>query len=148
MTTLIHCIYTSAATQPFEGPQLAALLQTSRSNNQASGVTGMLLYAEQGFFQVLEGPCDAVDAVFERIAHDERHGEVIRIIREPIAKRAFGDWTMGFLRPSHDEVAQLSGMNDFFDGRGCLAALDAGRAKKLLAAFGNGRWRRLSTLAH
>lgn len=110
----------------------------------------MLLYVDGSFFQVLEGSADAVDALFARIALDPRHRSVVTIIREPISQRAFGEWTMGFANMTREEVITAVGMNDFFGSKTCFDELDGGRAKKLLAAFAEGRWRvrHDSTRAH
>jgi hypothetical protein len=142
MPSLIHCIYVSAATHDFGRTELTDLLQAARRTNKRLGVTGMLLFAEGTFFQILEGPPQTVDALYERIARDTRHAEVAKIIREPIERRSFEEWTMGFSRISRRELADLTGVNDFFGAAQCLADLDAGRTRQLLAAFGEGRWRR------
>lgn len=137
---LVHCIYASAATRELGGLELVELLQRSRENNERQGLTGMLLYTEGSFFQVLEGEPGAVDALYEKIALDRRHDRVTKIIREPIETRAFAEWTMGFSHVSRREVAGIVGANDFFRGGGCLTDIDAGRAKQLLAGFREGRW--------
>lgn len=142
MSELIHRIYASAATQGFAAPELARLLQQARDGNDRLGVTGILLFAEGSFFQVLEGSRDSVDALYARIARDTRHDQVTTIICEPIHRRSFGSWTMGFSSLSRADVADAAGMNDFFGAGSCFADLDGGRAKKLLAAFREGRWRK------
>ncbi len=124
---------------------LALLLRRARAKNQAADISGMLLYSECSFFQVLEGPASAVDACFARIQVDPRHARETRIVREVIAHRSFGDWTMGFSPVLQETQERVEGLNDFFDGRACFDGLDRGRAKKLLVAFGAGRWR--STLS-
>ena len=142
---LIHCVYASAAGRDFETEELAALLEVARENNAKLGLTGMLLYAEGSFFQVLEGPPDVVDALYVKIERDQRHGRVTLIIKEPIPKRHFDAWTMGFYKVSREELAGMSGVNDFFGKDRATASVDAGRAKKLLAAFRDGRWRKQLT---
>jgi hypothetical protein len=77
----------------------------------------------------------------ERLLLDKRHTHLTTIIREPIAKRSFKEWTMGFSSVSPEKLRQVAGLNDFFKAHSCLTELDAGRAKKLLAAFAEGRWR-------
>jgi hypothetical protein len=67
---------------------------------------------------------------------------VTKIISEPIVRRAFGQWTMGFPNIENREVHAILGTNDFFSSRSCLDGLESGRAKKLLGAFASGRWRR------
>ncbi len=140
MTQLIHLVYASVATRPFSSEQLEALLEQSRAANARAGLTGMLLYADGSFFQVLEGEAPVVDTVAAKIQKDPRHTNMIVIIREPIARRSFGEWSMGFSRVSSSEIADLVGWNDFFDHGSCLARLNAGRAQKLLTAFARGRW--------
>lgn len=141
MPDLMHCIYASAATRHFEAAELTALLQAARKHNDAAGLTGMLLYTEGSFFQVLEGIPDAVEALYARIERDKRHEHVTKIVAEAIPSRSFEHWTMGFSQVSRKELALISGTNDFFSGSSCFLGLDNGRAKKLLSAFREGRWR-------
>lgn len=141
MPELVHLIYSSAAAHPFGRDDLTQLLTKARFKNDKLGVTGMLLYAEGSFFQVLEGSPDTVDALFDTIKNDERHSKVTVIIREPIAKRAFSNWTMGYADITPGETGELVGENDFFSSGQSFSKLDEGRAKKLLAAFKQGRWR-------
>jgi hypothetical protein len=139
--SLIHCIYASAATRPMHTIELTELLVRARERNAQRGITGMLLHADDSFFQVVEGPTDTADKLFIEIAKDPRHQQVTLVIREPIAKRVFGDWTMGFYAVSGDELRGIEGVNDFFGQPRALTGIDAGRARKLLAAFREGRWR-------
>lgn len=141
MSRLIHLIYNSAATRPFSSGELEQLLFHSRNKNASVGITGMLLYSEGSFFQVLEGPEDAVEALAATIADDPRHQRMTSIIKEPIARRSFSEWTMGFANVSRDDARMIEGLNDFFGAGHVLLDLDPGRARKLLTAFGHGRWR-------
>lgn len=141
MSQLTHVIYSSTAAQPFSRSDLVNLLARARNKNADRGVTGMLLYTEGSFFQVLEGDVAQVDGLFAEIARDPRHRDLVTIIREPILRRSFGEWTMGFAAMSASEMSQLVGANDFFATGSCFAGLDGGRAKKLLGAFRDGRWR-------
>ena len=54
MPDLMHCIYASSARHHFETVELTALLHPARKHNDAAGLTGMLLYTEGSFFQVLD----------------------------------------------------------------------------------------------
>jgi hypothetical protein len=141
MSSLIHLIYASAATRPLNAQELGQLLEQSRANNTRLGLTGMLLYADGSFFQALEGPSDVVTALYEKIEHDARHAQVTRIISEPIPRRYFSDWSMGFSNISAQDEAQMPGSNDFFGKAHSFNDVTYGRAKKLLAAFAAGRWR-------
>lgn len=140
-TGLVRCIYTSRAVQEFTQDDITDLLRVARRMNSALGVTGMLLFDRCAFFQVLKGPPETVEALYETISADARHNRVTKIIQEPIDHRDFGEWTMGYSGASGKDLARINGLNDFFIGGSCLSDIDAGRAKTLLRAFREGRWR-------
>jgi hypothetical protein len=142
MHPLAHCIYTSMATPLFRDDGIEELLERARAANAQADITGILLFVDRGFFQILEGHPLRIERVFAKIGTDPRHERVTRIIDEPIARRAFGQWTMGFPQLENQELQAIIGTNDFFSERSCLDGLGSGRAKKLLDAFANGRWRR------
>jgi hypothetical protein len=144
----LHTIYASKASSSFSELEIPELLARARKANAACGVTGMLLYVEGNFFQVLEGEESAVSAIFERIRVDTRHTRVTQIIREPIFERHFAEWTMGFSTLELCDIKTHLGENDFFASASCLEQLTPGRATKLLAAFRNGRWRADQTGLH
>jgi hypothetical protein len=141
MPLMIHIIYASVATEGFTSAQLTELLQKARVENERLQLTGMLLYSDGNFFQVLEGEPDAVDGMYKKLHLDKRHHQLTMVVREPIAKRYFADWSMGFSSVTPEELSEVDGLNDFFQGGSCFVGLDSGRAKKLLAAFAGGRWR-------
>lgn len=77
---------------------LAKILETARRRNAELGVTGALvLRGGRRFAQVLEGEPDAVQAVFDSIAADPRHGEVTVTEDGPVAVRAFPGWSMAYV---------------------------------------------------
>jgi len=89
-------VYMSSETAPMSGVALHGLLSKARSRNRAVGVTGVLLYAEGGFCQVLEGPGCAVTETLDRIRQDNRHKGLIEIHRGIIRERVFPEWSMGY----------------------------------------------------
>lgn len=138
---LSHVIYNSAAVAPMGDDALAELLQQAQKTNAALNITGMLLYADGSFFQVLEGPADAVDTLIDRITIDPRHERLTVIIREPIARRAFAEWSMSFGQLDRADLRSVEGVDHSFADGGLLTRVDEGRARNLLEAFSNGRWR-------
>jgi hypothetical protein len=142
LENLEHLIYASAGTHELGAAELAELLEKSRVANASTGLTGMLLHSEAdgSFFQILEGTGGAIDGLVEKLQRDNRHCNFTNIIREPIRRRTFGEWTMGFSSASPKKLNDIPGLNDFFSGGACFRQLDAGRAKKLLAAFAGGSW--------
>lgn len=141
MTNLVHLIYSSAATVAFSKSDLHDLLDISRAKNQANNITGMLLFDQGSFFQVLEGNAADVEAIYAVIEKDKRHDRIVTIIKEPISKRSFGEWTMGYAQMSTEDIASIVGVSNFFNEGTTFGGVGPGRAKKLLNAFYEGRWR-------
>jgi hypothetical protein len=52
---MFSIVYVSSALKPFSKTDLLTLLEKSRENNTSLGISGMLLYKDGNFMQVLEG---------------------------------------------------------------------------------------------
>lgn len=103
----------------------------------------MLLYMEGCFFQVLEGHRNVIEQLFEKIAKDNRHHHVIKLIVEPIEVRAFGNWTMGFQNITPTELASITGLTDFLDrDSNGFNGIESKRARQLIEAFKSHKWHR------
>lgn len=137
---LWQMIYLSRSHRPFTQRELEELLAKSRQNNHAHGLTGMLVYREQCFLQVLEGTVGEVEALFAKIGRDPRHCDVSVLLSGQIAERSFGDWRMGFVNA--DQACELPGFSDFFgpDFSLQMFAHNASLARKTLLAFHDNRW--------
>jgi hypothetical protein len=106
--------YTSTATFDFLDGDLISLLMKSRADNKRTGLTGLLLYSDGTFIQVLEGPDDQVNAKFDTIADDPPHDHVTLLYREQIQERQFPKWTMGYETLSDPLVTLIPGYDKFF----------------------------------
>ena len=60
-----------------------------------NGITGVLCYGGDIFLQAIEGGRHAVNGLYNHIAKDERHTDVVMLHYEEIRERRFGGWTMG-----------------------------------------------------
>lgn len=112
--------------------QIQDILLRARASNQRHDVTGALLFSDGYFAQVLEGPAEAVEAIFETIQCDPRHADVTILHLHPVAERSFGKWSMAF--GGIDGVSidpQLGGQG--MEQAGTILATDAG--KQLLASL-------------
>lgn len=138
---LSHIIYASTASQDLDESDLAHLLLRARQTNAALGVTGMLLYADGSFLQVLEGAERSIKELYAHIKTDPRHRGVTCIIEEPIARRAFADWSMGYCETSASELNRLQNLGGLPYTSSSFLDLPPGRARRLLSAFAEGRWR-------
>ena len=92
---MLRLTYRSRPTVPFLREEVVALVRDARQRNEKDGITGLLVYDHQSFFQILEGEADAVEACFARIQRDPRHQEIDVMGRQDIDRRAFGSWRMG-----------------------------------------------------
>lgn len=130
-------IYVSIAKAPFTDQELIDLLEHSRANNEKVGVTGMLLYKDGNFMQVLEGEEHAVRTLTEKIGRDPRHHKMIMLLEGSAESREFAGWWMGFNNLETPEASVLSGYSEFMN-----TPLTAGdftesptRAQRLLRIF-------------
>lgn len=108
--------YVSTQATALSTSDLVQILKSAREHNASVGVTGLLLHREGSFFQVLEGPPSALDAVMAAIERDRRHERLDVLYREPIAKREFPDWKMGFIELDGIDVNLLPGFSDVMSG--------------------------------
>jgi hypothetical protein len=92
---LVRCLYASRPVQPLSGPFLDSILEQSRKNNPALGITGLLCASDNLFIQIIEGGRDEVCDLFNAIVRDDRHQQVRILIYDEINQRQFGNWTMG-----------------------------------------------------
>jgi hypothetical protein len=108
-------MYISSVTGAVSPMQCADIARASAVRNQAEGVTGLLLFNSRRFLQVLEGPKDAVERVYDRIAKDGRHGALVKLREASIDTREFGQWGMAYddpARPSDTLKDKVSALLD------------------------------------
>lgn len=86
----------SSANQLMGNEELSALLSEARSFNSAHAITGMLLYENGNFMQLLEGQKETVLELYSRIQSDPRHHNIYTIAQGEQAEKSFADWSMGF----------------------------------------------------
>lgn len=134
----IRClVYSSSATHEFSPEELERLLVRTRARNQANHVSGILLYREGCFFQVLEGPTAAVEQTFARIQRDPRHQSVLRLLDQQLTERSFPEWSMAFRKLPKELVDPVPGFSEFLRTSGDprdLEGVDM-RVRKLLLNF-------------
>ncbi|MGN6394758.1 MAG: BLUF domain-containing protein [Mucilaginibacter sp.] len=93
---MYYIIYLSAGTDWFSQAELEELLQVSVKNNKRDNITGLLLYAEGNFIQLLEGEEAAVRQTYHKISQDPRHKGITKITDGQLETRTFPHWAMGF----------------------------------------------------
>ena len=110
VTSLIYMSKASKTTGPDE---IREIVKTARAHNPREGITGLLLFADGYFLQMLEGEKLAIDNLYEAINNDRRHRGILQISRSDDAERYFPRWSMGYSNIDRDEVVKEAGY-DFF----------------------------------
>lgn len=103
--SFLQIAYASRNLVPGEHMQqeIESILALSRMRNATWGVTGALLFSADSFVQVLEGPEDAVETLFEKIQLDPRHAEVVVLQASAVQDRGFAQWSMAYAG-RHDDL--------------------------------------------
>jgi len=133
---LHQIVYISTATKLFDEEELKNLLVEARRKNHQLSVTGLLLYKDQSFIQLIEGPRKNVVALYEVIKCDLRHMKVRILLAQDKLERTFNSWSMGFFNLNQDDGV-LDGYSDYFSNTNSLDELvhQPDSALELLAHF-------------
>jgi Sensors of blue-light using FAD len=108
-------VYVSSAVKLFGSEELTELLEKSRKNNSALGITGMLLYKDGNFMQFLEGPKEAVLGLLNKVKDDPRHRGLIVMLQEDHNGREFEQWAMAFKMIDSNTAFEVPGYSEFLD---------------------------------
>ncbi len=123
---LVSIVYVSSGVRQFEKQGVIDILQVSRRNNTRLGITGILVYQDGNFMQVLEGTEQDLSELMRSIERDDRHRGVIVLLKKAITERQFPQWSMAFKDlnelPAEDAAAfspflQGSAIDDQFRSR-------------------------------
>jgi hypothetical protein len=111
--------------------EISRIVVKSRINNARDGLCGVLVYTGTDFAQVIEGPSDRVEALWNRIKLDDRHQDVALLFDETTEEAPwFPDWRMGYLanRALTKLIGKWRDLGEVMDERGRL------KLRQLLAA--------------
>ena len=94
---LYRLVYMSSAADRFVSSGLDDILRRSRRNNGRDGVSGLLIYHDGNFLQILEGDEDRVLSCYRRIISDSRHTGCMLLKSEEVSERVFEGWNLACL---------------------------------------------------
>ncbi|MBX2989001.1 MAG: BLUF domain-containing protein [Bdellovibrionaceae bacterium] len=93
---VFQLVYLSRAVDGISYSDLSDILDRDREFNRRNGLTGILIYRDGFFIQLLEGgEAEVMDAMAERI-RDRRHHHVQVVHEISATDRLFGEWAMAF----------------------------------------------------
>lgn len=93
---LVELSYLSEAISDMSFLGLMRLLESARIFNEKNGITGILLYDNQQFGQIIEGEHANVMKAWKRIQEDKRHHRVELLEIREITERSFPEWLLRF----------------------------------------------------
>jgi hypothetical protein len=91
---MYRVIFTSRASSRFGRETLTAINAVSRRNNFKLAVSGLLVFHDRRFFQVLEGEEAVLSSLMARIAIDPRHVGLDIVHHGASTQRAFATWRL------------------------------------------------------
>lgn len=127
-------VYTSTARIPVDISVIKDILSISTRNNEQSEISGILVYLDGTFLQVLEGPETFINDTFDRIKSDDRHHNIVVLSEEYIEEREFPKWFMAFRETNQGEAKDLIGYKNL-DELKRLCETQTGVAKSLVKSF-------------
>lgn len=138
---IVHLVYVSAATIEISEDDFNSIIRTLLKIIPSRGITGMILYSEGSFLQLIEGKRHEVDMVYERIREDYRHTNILKIYEESVDRRYFKEWCVAVANLPACKLEGIHGCSDFFRSGKTLRELEETTARKILNAFKDGKWR-------
>lgn len=120
---LIQLIYSSWATENMTKSKLYRILVQARPRNASADLTGLLIFVDGVFLQILEGERDAVTTLMRKISCDPRHQDLKVILESDIQQRSFPSWEMAYASPSSEEFAAWAGVSGLTTLRETLETL-------------------------
>lgn len=132
-------IYTSTASPDLTQADIMAIMQKARENNKLRGITGITLYKNGNFMQVIEGEREVVESLYQSISRDSRHMNVMAIMTRYVPEREFGEWSMGIRDLSNFDLRTLEAYNPVFEHplNSQTFVNDASHALAFIRAFKN-----------
>jgi len=120
--------YASTATERCSAIEIGLIVEAAKKNNIRANITGVLFFGNNYFLQILEGPRNNLNILYNKIIRDERHTNMQVLELREIGSRYFHEWSMKFVDSPAvaTKICKESGFKEFnpylLDGR-TLSAL-------------------------
>lgn len=133
----VQLLYLSNARPEMQQSDLDKILEVSRRNNPPRDISGLLVFANGVFIQVLEGPTAPVHRLFETICDDTRHQDVAMLGEYVDQERIFAKWSMAFIQSTFDELTKITDSPNMIGREDVLSLLsnDQTQAASFLKKF-------------
>ena len=105
--------YFSTINAPLTEDELYQLLHSSANKNKKDDITGILIYADGNFMQVLEGQEKLIKKLYRKISRDRRHKNVIKVSEMMYTDKIFEAYGYGFT--VIDDKENINSLNKYLD---------------------------------
>ncbi|MDR5589550.1 BLUF domain-containing protein [Christiangramia sp. SM2212] len=89
--------YVSSAARDLSETEINDVLKESEIRNNQKDITGLLLYSEGNFFQVIEGEKEIIKSLYSDINKDSRHFNLIKLFEKTIQNEAYDGYKSDFI---------------------------------------------------
>ncbi|QLE01967.1 BLUF domain-containing protein [Galbibacter sp. BG1] len=104
------CYYSTEA-KDLRTEDFKHILEAANRFNKEHNISGCLIYHNGHFMQLLEGPKEIIEDLYEHIKQDKRHRKIHLMFSGFKSGRIFKEWSMAFIeQPS---VFSMHNLNDF-----------------------------------
>jgi hypothetical protein len=101
---LSQLVYVSNRKANCSQEEIEKILESCKKNNPPLNITGVLLYSDIKFIQLVEGESKVIMALYDKIKLDVRHTTPMMISYSPIKEKSFPSWHMGTKEISSSQV--------------------------------------------
>ncbi len=101
---LSQLVYVSNRKSTCTEEEIEKILASCKKNNPPLNITGILLYSDTKFIQLVEGEYKVINTLYDKIKTDPRHDQARLIAMGPIQEKAFPSWHMGARKMLGNEV--------------------------------------------
>lgn len=101
---LSQLVYVSNRKTSCTQEEIDKILESCKRNNPSLNVTGVLLYSDTKFIQLVEGEANVITGLYDKIKADPRHTNTVMISYNPIREKSFPSWHMGTRKIGKKEV--------------------------------------------
>lgn len=88
-------VYCSRAAEGVDEAEVGRIVEAAQQRNLVLGITGVLVFGNGVFFQLIEGPPAQIQKLVAKLHDDPRHSDVVVLDRsEETRERLYPDWEM------------------------------------------------------
>jgi hypothetical protein len=135
---LHRLVYMSTAVGVLRADELDKVYLRAKASNAAAGITGLLLFYEGTFLQLLEGPAAGISSLVQKLRRDKRHANLIILESSAIETRVFPDCSMQYVPARNLSAGEKQAFSDLrmaVNARPAMVGSPAPGADNGLAAF-------------